>query len=222
MTVDTPASHGRLGSKTRSLRGAAKQANACARELELRVWKLLEEGKTPTEIAHEVGIARPSVHRIINRVEQKYLNEVVATVDRVKRRQARMLQIVIDEAMAGWARSANEGIRTVSAKRSSAQRRSETSQTRTLTAGDPQYLRAAIEALRDMRELYGIGAASGSPLEFDGDGTLKITTVWGTRAESGVESAHGGAIAPETLALLAEPERTASTTAEESPVREAL
>src|SRR5208282_4229999 len=147
MAVGPAGSNERLGSKTRSLRGAAKQANVRARDLELRIWALLEKGKTPTEIAHEVGIARQSVHRIIRRVEQKYLNEVVATVDRVKRRQARMLQIVIDEAMAGWARSANEGIRTVSAKRSSAQRRSETSQTRTLTAGDPQYLRAAIEAL---------------------------------------------------------------------------
>src|SRR5208282_1999733 len=169
MAEGAPKSHERRGSKTRSLRGAAKQANARARDLELRIWRLLEAGKTPTEIAHEVGIARPSVHRIINRVEQKYLNEVVATVDRVKRRQARMLQIVIDEAMAGWARSANEGIRTVSAKRSSDHKCSrQASQTRTFTAGDPQFLRVAIEAMREIRELYGIGgAASGSPMEFD-------------------------------------------------------
>ena len=95
------ASDERPGSKARSLRGAAKQANARARDLELRVWKLLEEGKTPTEIAHEVGIARQSVHRIIRRVEQKYLNQIADTVDRVKRKQARVLQIIVDEAMAG-------------------------------------------------------------------------------------------------------------------------
>ena len=69
MAVGTAASQEQLGSKTRSLRGAAKQSNARARDLELRVWKLLEEGKTPTVIAHEVGIARQSVHRIIRRVE---------------------------------------------------------------------------------------------------------------------------------------------------------
>jgi hypothetical protein len=177
------ASDERPGSKARSLRGAAKQANARARDLELRVWKLLEEGKTPTEIAHEVGIARQSVHRIIRRVEQKYLNQIADTVDRVKRKQARVLQIIVDEAMAGWARSANEGNRTVSVRRSSGQRRAETCQTRTLTAGDPQFLRVAMEAMRQIRELYGIGgAASGGLMEFDGGGSLKITTNWGTPA----------------------------------------
>ena len=193
MAVGPAASHARPDSKTRSLRGVAKQANARARDLELRVWKLLEAGKTPTAIASEVGIARPSVHRIINRVEQKYLNEVVATVDRVKRRQARMLQLVVDEAMAGWARSANEGTRTVSAKRSSNRHGTETSQNRTLTAGDPELLRVAMEAMRQLRELYGIGgAASGSPMEFDAGGTLKITTDWGTLAEAG-DPAHSAA-----------------------------
>src|SRR5208282_1916655 len=185
MAEGAPKSHERRGSKTRSLRGAAKQANARARDLELRIWRLLEAGKTPTAIAIEVGIARPSVHRIINRVEQKYLNEVVATVDRVKRKQARMLQIIVDEAMAGWARSADHGTRIISAKRSSDRSGSATSRTRTLTAGDPELLRVAMEGMRQVRELYGIGgAASGSPLEFDGNGTLKITTDWGTPAEA--------------------------------------
>jgi hypothetical protein len=190
MAVGTATSHERSSSKARSLRGAAKQAHSRARDLELRIWKLLEEGSTPTKIALEVGIARQSVHRILNRVEQKYLNEVVATVDRVKRRQARMLQIVIDEAMVAWARSVNEGMRTVSAKRSSAQRRTETSLSRTLTAGDPQYLRVAMEAMKDIRELYGIGVVAGSsPMELDAGGSLKITTEWGTpAAEPGVSA----------------------------------
>jgi hypothetical protein len=187
MDANNTVSLGPRGNKkARPLRGAAKQANARARDLELRVWKLLEKGKTPTEIAHEVGIARPSAHRIIRRVEDWYCAQIFETVDRVKRKQARMLQIVVNEAMAGWARSVNEGTRAVSAKRSSDQCGSETSQTRTLTAGDPEFLRVAIEALRDIRELYGIGgAASASLMEFDGGGTLKIRTVWGTPAESG-------------------------------------
>jgi hypothetical protein len=170
----------RCNRKARQLRGAAKQANARARDLELRVWKLLEDGRTPTAIAHEVGVARQSVHRIIRRVEDWYGSQIFATVDRVKRHQARMLQIVIDEAMVGWARSANEGTRTVSVKRSSAQRRAETSQIRTLTAGDPEFLRVAMEAMRQARELYGIGGiARGGAMRFDSTGTLKIRTDWG-------------------------------------------
>jgi hypothetical protein len=172
--------------KARPLRGAAKQAKARSRDLELHVWALLEKGQSPTKIAQEVGIARQSVHRIIRRVESWYGAEIFETVSRVKRRQARVLQIIVDEAMVGWARSVNEGARTVSAKWSSAQRREETSRTRTLTAGDPECLRVAMEGMRQIRELYGIGgAASGSPMEFDAGGSLKIATDWGTPAESG-------------------------------------
>ena len=202
MAVGAPKSRERLGSKTRSLRGAAKQANARARDLELRIWKLLEAGKSPTEIAHEVGIARQSVHRTIRRVEGWYGAQIFETVDRVKRKQARMLQIIVDEAMAGWARSANEGSRTVSVRRSSAQRHAETSQTRTFTAGDPQYLRVAMEGMRQIRELYGIvGAAIGSPMEFDAGGTLKIRTDWGTPAEAAMRrgqsaKAHDSKLGP--------------------------
>jgi hypothetical protein len=50
MAEGAPKSHERPGSKTRSLRGAAKQANARARDLELRVWNLLEEGARPVRI----------------------------------------------------------------------------------------------------------------------------------------------------------------------------
>jgi hypothetical protein len=51
-----------------------------------------------------------------------------------------------------------------------------------------EHLRVAIEAMRDTRELYGIGSAAGnSMMEFDGGGTLKITTNWGTPAEAGQE-----------------------------------
>jgi len=63
--------------KVRPLRGAAKLLSVRARGLELRVWKLLEVGRTPTEIAAEVCTtverlkANQSVHRIKNRVDAR-------------------------------------------------------------------------------------------------------------------------------------------------------
>jgi DNA-binding CsgD family transcriptional regulator len=105
MAVGTAACHVSRGSKTRSLRGAAKQSNARARDLELRIWKLLSEGKTPSAIARDVGIARQSVHRIIRRVEAKYNQAIGATVERLKARQARTLWAVVDEAVDAWERS---------------------------------------------------------------------------------------------------------------------
>lgn len=98
MAVGAAASHVSGESKRRSLRGAAKQANARSRDLELRIWTLLSEGKTPSAIARDVGIARQSVHRIIRRVEAKYNQAIGATVESLKARQARALWAVVDEA----------------------------------------------------------------------------------------------------------------------------
>jgi len=80
-----------LSAKPRQLRGAAKRANARARDLELRIWTLLSEGKSPSAIAREVGIARQSVHRIIRRVEAKYNKLTASSVRMLKARQARAL-----------------------------------------------------------------------------------------------------------------------------------
>lgn len=110
MAVGAVASHERLCSKTRSLRGAAKQASARSRDLELRIWTLLSEGKTPSAIACDVGIARQSVHRIIRRVEAKYNQQIAASVGALKARQARALEAVLDEALdAGSAASSLRG-----------------------------------------------------------------------------------------------------------------
>jgi hypothetical protein len=97
--------------KTKRLRGAAKKASARARDLELRVCTLLADGKTASAIARALGIARSSVHRIINRVEQHYHKAIFATVEQMKSAQARILERAIDEAMDGWERSKTLGKR---------------------------------------------------------------------------------------------------------------
>src|SRR5580658_2414628 len=96
------ASHERFQPKTRSLRGAAKQSTTRARDLELRIWTLLSEGKTPSAIARDVGIARQSVHRIIRRVEARYHKATASSVGALKARQARALEAVLDEATDAW------------------------------------------------------------------------------------------------------------------------
>src|SRR5260370_27553747 len=105
MAVGTAASHERHNSKRRSLRGAAKQATTRARDLELRIWTLLAEGKTPSAIARDVGIARQSVHRIIRPVEARYHEAIASSVGALKARQARALEAVLDEALVAWERS---------------------------------------------------------------------------------------------------------------------
>jgi DNA-binding CsgD family transcriptional regulator len=170
MALVTAASHEPLGSKTRSLRGAAKQANTRARDLELRIWKLLSEGKTPSAIARDVGIARQSVHRIIRRVEARYHEQIASSVGALKARQARALEAVLDEALDAWERSKgparrvrketgqpsgvrSRGLHAVSGGRTDLTRTEVQSR-----VGDPRFLTEAREALADLRKLYGLNA----------------------------------------------------------------
>jgi DNA-binding CsgD family transcriptional regulator len=165
MAVGTAISHERLRSKRRSLRGAAKQSNARSRDLELRIWTLLSEGKTPSAIARTVGIARQSVHRIIRRVEAKYNQAIASTVERLKARQARTLWAVVDEAVEAWERSKQpmRRVRKESGRPGpgNSRRGARTDLTRTdvqSRVGDPRYLTEAREALADLRKLYGLDA----------------------------------------------------------------
>jgi len=186
MAGSAAASHEQLGSKRRSLRGAAKQANARSRDLELRIWTLLSEGKTPSAIAREVGIARQSVHRIIRRVEAKYNKLTASSVRMLKARQARALWAVVDEAVEAWERSKQPArrVRKESGRAGdsrSGERRGNsrgggdrTELTRTdvqSRVGDPRYLTEAREALADLRKLYGLDAPK------SGDGSRDQTPV---------------------------------------------
>jgi hypothetical protein len=155
---------GQATPRRKSLRGAAKRSATQAPELEQRVWTLLTKGMSPTAIAQEIGIARQSVHRIIRRVESRYRELTLATVDEMKSRQARRLEHVADEAMAAWERSKQplRRVRLTTRKlRGSIDGASHADRTETqvrMRVGDVRYLAQAREALADLRKLYGIGA----------------------------------------------------------------
>ena len=158
--------------KRRSLRGAAKRSNTRARELELRIWGLLAEGKSPSAIARVVGIARPSVHRVINRVEARYQKMIAATVEQMKSAQARILERTVDHALEAWEASKlpAKRVKKTTAAAGSLDDRSgrrkepvETTQTEVeLRIGDVRFLAEARAALADLRKLYGLDATKSS------------------------------------------------------------
>jgi len=171
--------------KRRGLRGAAKRSQTNARDIELKVWKLLSQGKTPTAIANQLGLARQSVHRIIRRVEARYNTSIMATVAEIKARQAIMLEGAMDEAMSAWERSKNPSkrIRKQSGKggvEGRAGQSNEHVETQVESqVGDPRYLAEARAALADLRKLYGLNApAKSSDGAFGGSATTYVVS-WG-------------------------------------------
>lgn len=160
LTCRVPLTAGR-----KSLRGAAKRSATRARELEQQVWTLLSKGKTPTAIGQEVGIARESVHRLIRRVERRYRESILVTVDELKSKHARALSAVVEEALEAFERSKQPAhlVRRTTGKKGGitladgsdaalSEKQVETQ------VGDVRYLTEARGALTDIRKIYGIGA----------------------------------------------------------------
>jgi len=155
-----------LTARRKSLRGAAKRSATRARELEQRVWALLSEGKTPTAIGQEVGIARESVHRLIRRVERRYFESTQATVEELKKRQERTLSAIVEDALEAFERSKEpaQRVRRTTGKRGGIPLAdgsdAELSESQVQTqAGDPRFLAQARGALADIRKIYGLGAS---------------------------------------------------------------
>jgi hypothetical protein len=128
------------------------------------VWSLQLQGKTPTQIGLEVGIARPSVHRIIRRVERRYRELTIATVDELKRRQDRALSAMVEEALEAFERSKQpaqrvrrtHGNRCASSSVAEGDHGDFTERQIQMRIGDVRYLAEARAALADLRKLYGL------------------------------------------------------------------
>jgi hypothetical protein len=164
----------------------------------------MEQGKRPKAIASEIGIARQSVHRIAKRVDEAYKRDTLEIVDRIKTEQALRLELIADEAMAAWHRSIESDAEKITVKRSAGQERNgEISKTTTKTPGNAEYLRVAMDALKQLRLLFGVGTDGkengaqpngvsigiGINGRADGNGPIVIKTRWATPAELGMMTA---------------------------------
>jgi DNA-binding CsgD family transcriptional regulator len=68
-------------------------------------WRLRVAGKTEYEIAAELGMSQPGVHRLLERVEKRVIAESKQLVLRLKAREHGVLEMVRREALAGYERS---------------------------------------------------------------------------------------------------------------------
>ena len=155
MTPGRPGSdHGRGGQGGREPR-ATVQARA------LRVLERSVAGLSQREIAAEEGLTQGAVSKILSRLEQRALEELVDRVERQKARQTLRLDYLYRESLRAWDASKTDATRRVQRKtdRGPGTPGATVAQLVVETQhGDPRYLEVARKVLADQRRVWGLDA----------------------------------------------------------------
>jgi len=150
---------------TRRRRGRGGQGGheprARIRTRELRAMELTVLGWSQHQIAADLGVSQAAVSKILTRVEQRALQELLTVVERQKVRHTLRLEHLFAESIRAWEHS----------KADTTKRRQRKTHTRDGGAGatvaevvvenqhgDPRYLDEARKALADHRKLWGLDA----------------------------------------------------------------
>ena len=130
-----------------------------------------DQGLTQRQIGRKLGIAQPTVHAHIRKVERHELRRTQANLELVKIRQHRQLIHIYRESMKGWERSLGDDVKRTH-KWKDGPNGPESSQDITVAgqAGDPRFLIAADKALASLRSLWGLDA----PTQIDSSHTYKV------------------------------------------------
>jgi hypothetical protein len=150
-------------------------------ERERRAWELRQQCWTEERIAAELDIAQSTVSVILRRVEKRFAQQFVSLAEQVKASQSAQLEHIAFEAMQAWERSKlNAETRRTVTEQVSLKGEEETlddeglpirrkkavvpavKETTTFTSegqcGDPRMLEKAINALADIRSIWGLDA----------------------------------------------------------------
>jgi DNA-binding CsgD family transcriptional regulator len=137
---------------------------AVVTERERQAWEMTQAGHTQAEIAEALGVTQSAVSKMLDRVNNRVLEELGQAVLARKMRQLDRLDYLYDEAMAAWERSKQpETVVSYEAPRAG-RRREVTVKTLDGRCGDPVFLRRAMDALAEIRKILGLNAAE--PFEF--------------------------------------------------------
>ena len=128
---------------------------------ELRVLERSIQGHSQREIAAEEGLTQGAVSKILSRLEQRALEELVDRVERQKARQTLRLDYLYRESLRAWDASKTDATRRVQRKtdRGPGTPGATVAQLVVETQhGDPRYLELARKALADQRRVWGLDA----------------------------------------------------------------
>lgn len=166
-----------------------------------RAWTLRARGWSQCAIAEELGITQSAVSKLLARIERRELKRLAAAVERQKVTQHFHLEHVASEAFQAWDRSKTPRKRAASRRSidgggggGDGQGGDEVQTTEVIERdGDPSYLYAAMQALGNLRSLWGLDVLAAQQ---DAASTIAaITRDMAERAESYErdEATQGGA-----------------------------
>jgi transcriptional regulator with XRE-family HTH domain len=138
-----------------------------------RLWELRLQGLSQSEIARRVGISQVTVSRTLKRLNQHMLDQITASIAARKAEQVAQLDHVVSEAMQAWERSKEAAKMVQKEVHASVDGQGEETITTSRVHdqdGDPRYLRAAMDAMAEIRKVLEMDRV---PLVGEG-GTLVI------------------------------------------------
>lgn len=116
-------------------------------------WKLRLDGLTQAEIADKIGISQPAVHKALRRVAHQLTAEFVGDARLLLATHSERLETVFRRSMQEWERSRGDQTSETNEDSGGVLK---TSCTRRTQTADAAHLSAAMAALRDIRNLWGM------------------------------------------------------------------
>jgi predicted transcriptional regulator len=132
-------------------------ARHTARERETQAWIMrVSQGYSEQRIAEELGVSQKTVSMMLQRVEKGLVAETREIVLRVKQEQTAILNKIAEKALEEFERSKQKRVKTFIKKTDGQTKPGEISQETTVGFGDVNYLNAAMEALAEVRKIWGV------------------------------------------------------------------
>jgi hypothetical protein len=156
-----------------------------SRKREQVAFDLAVKGLTETEIAEELDkqglgkVTQQAVSKMLIRVENRMLREMSERVKAMKVRQTASLQKIHREAMAAWEQS-KKPQKSLTTKLGPPGENGEPGKVRESHStlrdqdGDPRYLDQAMQALADIRKIWGVDAPAQSKTDISGRFAMEI------------------------------------------------
>lgn len=134
------------------------EPKARIRHREHQVLELWLQGQTQHQVAEALGITQAGVSKILKRADERFFREREQEIRRLKAQQTRQLLHVWSELMKAWHASQRD-LPTKRQRRTDGAHGGASTMAEIVSQprhGDPRYLVAALQALADIRKLWGL------------------------------------------------------------------